>query len=155
MLAELAVKRVLHGRLPAPDYPAALRARAPQVWWGRADRTFDYARANHAPHGRVTQCAGLVAQATAQAAHAVLAARGQWITNEKQLLTRADLRQVDDFISAASPHPDALRDLVDSSRALAFNSISTLMSELSAFIRPLVLTMRIIPCRTRSPDMLR
>src|SRR6202046_2771802 len=86
VLAELAVKRVLRGALPTPEYPRALRERARQVWWGRAERTFDYARANHAPLGRITQCAGLVAQATSQAAQAVLAARGQWITNEKTLL---------------------------------------------------------------------
>ena len=49
----------------------------------------------------MTQCAGLVAQAASQAAHAVLAARGEWITNEKTLLTRAGLRQVDEFIASA------------------------------------------------------
>ena len=75
VLAELAVKRVLRGQLPTPEYPAALRARAPRVWWSRADRTFSYARDNHAPYGRLVQCAGLVAQAVSQSAHAVLAAR--------------------------------------------------------------------------------
>src|ERR1700678_263118 len=33
VLAELAVKQVLRGQLPTPEYPAALRQRAPQVWW--------------------------------------------------------------------------------------------------------------------------
>ena len=55
---------------------------------------------------------GLVAQATSYAAHAVLAARGQWVTNEKTLLTRAGLRQVDEFIAAARPDPDVMRDVV-------------------------------------------
>ena len=123
VLAELAVRRVLHGQLPAPAYPTALRKRAPRVWWGRAERTFGYARANHAPYGRVAQCAGLVAQATSQAAHAVLAARGEWITNEKQLLTRAGLRRVDDLVAAASPDPAALRDLVDDSRSLCSDAL--------------------------------
>jgi hypothetical protein len=123
VLAELSVRRVLHGQLPAPQYPAALRERAPRVWWGRAERTFGYARANHAPYGRVTQCAGLVAQATSQAAHAVLAARGEWITNEKQLLTRAGLRRVDDLIAATGPDPAALRDLVDGSRSLCSDAL--------------------------------
>jgi hypothetical protein len=44
-LAELAVRRVLHGQLPAPAYPAALREQAPKVWWSRAERTFGHARA--------------------------------------------------------------------------------------------------------------
>jgi predicted nucleotidyltransferase len=62
VLAELAVKQVLRGELPAPGYPVALRERAPGIWWDRAERTFDYARANHAPYGRLAQCAGLVAR---------------------------------------------------------------------------------------------
>ncbi len=117
VLAELAVKQVLRGQLPTPEYPAALRARAPRVWWSRADRTFSYARDNQAPYGRLVQCAGLVAQAVSQSAHAVLAARGQWVTNEKTLLTRAGLRQVDEFLPAASPAPRTLRELVERSRA--------------------------------------
>ena len=68
-------------------------------------------------YGRLAQCAGLVAQATSYAAHAVLAARGQWVTNEKTSLTRAGLRQVDEFIAAARPDPGVMRDVVDRSRA--------------------------------------
>jgi hypothetical protein len=117
VLAELSVKRVLHGELPTPAYPAALRRRAAEVWWGRADATFGYARSYHAPQRRLAQCAGLVAQGASQAAHAVLAARGEWIRNEKTLLTRAGLRTVDEFIAAARPDPDALRDLVDQASA--------------------------------------
>jgi hypothetical protein len=124
VLAELAVKRVLRGQLPTPEYPPALRERAPKVWWTRADLTFGYARANHAPYGRLAQCAGLVAQAASHAAHAVLAARGQWVTNEKTLLTRAGLRQVDEFIAAAVPDPAVLRDVVDRSEALCSAAVT-------------------------------
>ena len=113
VLAELAVHRVLRGRLPRPDYPIALRQTAPRVWWDRADRTFGYARANHAPYGRLAQCAGLTAQAASQAAHAVLAAAGEWVTNEKTLLTRAGLRRVDEFIATAGLTPDGLTRAVD------------------------------------------
>lgn len=123
VLAELSVKRVLHGELPTPGYPAALRDRAADVWWGRAEATLGYARSYHAPHRRLAQCAGLVAQAACQAAHAVLAARGEWITNEKTLLTRAGLRQVDELIAAARPDPDALRELVDRTSATCRNAL--------------------------------
>jgi len=116
VLAELSVKRVLYGSLPTPAYPQALRQRAAEVWWGRAEATFGYACSYHAPQGRLTQCVGLVAQAASQAAHAVLAARGEWVTNEKTLLTRAGLRCVDEFIAAARPDAAALRDMVDKSR---------------------------------------
>ena len=123
VLAELAVKQVLRGQLPTPVYPAALRARAPGVWWNRADHTFGYARANHAPYGRLAQCAGLVAQAASQSAHAVLAARGQWVTNEKTLLTRAGLRRIDEFLATANPEPAALREVVDRSRTLCLRTL--------------------------------
>jgi predicted nucleotidyltransferase len=118
ILAELAVKRVLRGELPTPSYPLPLRERASSIWWDRAERTFGYTLANHAPYGRATQCVGLVAQATSQAAHAVLAARGEWITNEKQLFTRAGLRSVDELIALGQPEPSVLRKVADRSRAL-------------------------------------
>jgi predicted nucleotidyltransferase len=123
VLAELSVKRVLHGELPTPEYPDALRQRAREVWWGRADATFGYARRYHARQGRLTQCAGLVAQAASQAAHAVLAARGEWITNEKTLLTRAGLRRVDEFIASARPDPEALCHVVDKTRAVCVTAL--------------------------------
>jgi predicted nucleotidyltransferase len=130
VLAELAVKQVLRGELPTPDYPVALRERAPRVWWGRAEQEFGYARTNHAPYGRLTQCAGLVAKATSYAAHAVLAARGQWVTNEKTLLTRAGLRHVDQFIAAARPDPALMQDLVDRSRAVCSDAVTDAMATL-------------------------
>jgi predicted nucleotidyltransferase len=123
VLAELSVKRVLRGELPTPDYPAELRRRARETWWGRAETTFGYARSYHAPQGRLTQCVGLVAQATSQAAHAVLAARGEWITNEKTLLTRAGLRQVDETIATAKPTPEALLDVVARARAACSDAV--------------------------------
>lgn len=129
VLAELAFSRVLRGQLPRPAYPAALRKTAPHVWWARAEPTFDYARENHAPYGRVAQCAGLVAQAASQAAHAVLAARGEWATNDKTLLTRARLRQIDDFIAMATPEPGVLRDVVELSRACCSEALAQATSE--------------------------
>jgi hypothetical protein len=48
----------------------------------------------------------------------VLAARGAWITNEKTLLTRASLRQVDERIAAAGPGPAALTGVVDRAQSL-------------------------------------
>jgi len=49
-------------------------------------------------------------QAACCAAHAVLAARGQWVTNEKTLLTRAGLRPVDEFIGWFNLMPMPGRD---------------------------------------------
>lgn len=114
VVAELAINQVLSGELPRPQYPAALRDQAPAVWWDRARLTFGYALDNHAAAGRAAQCAGLVVQA----AHAVLAARGEWVTNEKTLLTRAGLGSLDELVSTFRPDPDTLRDAVGTARSL-------------------------------------
>ena len=79
----------------------------------------------------LAQCAGLVAQATSYAAHAVLAARGQWVTNEKTLLTRAGLRQVDEFIAAARPDPGVMRDVVDRSRVVCSDAMREAVATLA------------------------
>jgi len=54
--------------------------------------------------------------------------RGQWITNEKTLLTRAGLRQVDEFIAAARPDPGVMRDVVDRSRAVCSDAVREAMA---------------------------
>jgi predicted nucleotidyltransferase len=123
LVAELAVNQVLRGELPRPSYPPALRRHAPPVWWGNASFTLSYAEANHATYGRLAQCAGLMAQAASQAAHAVLAARGQWITNEKQLLTNAGLREVDSILADLRPDPDRLRASVGDVRSLCERAV--------------------------------
>lgn len=72
------------------------------MWWGTAELVFAYGGANYVPQGRLAQCAGLV-QAASQAAHAVLAARGEWVSNEKALLTGAGLQEVDQIVTAMRP----------------------------------------------------
>ncbi|MGW7002685.1 nucleotidyltransferase domain-containing protein [Streptomyces sp. NPDC054933] len=118
VVAELAINRVLHGDLPCPDYPDALRRRAPGQWWGDARHTLAYARAAHAERGHVTDCAGAIATAACQTAHAVMAARGQWVTNEKTLLERAGLQDIDSVISKLDPRPDVLTAAIDEVTAL-------------------------------------
>jgi predicted nucleotidyltransferase len=103
LLAELAVNQVLHGSLERPAYPPALRANAPEVWWRTADQVFTYARDGHAKYGRTAQSIGLAVTAASQAAHAILAARGEWVTNEKTLLTRAGLRELDQLLTGPDP----------------------------------------------------
>jgi predicted nucleotidyltransferase len=121
LLAELAVNRVLRGELPRPDaYPRALRESAPAHWHGMAAATLAYAEAGHAPKSAVTQVAGAIALATTQTAHAVLAARGEWVTNEKGLVARAGLRQVDALLGDLTDDPAALtRAVTDTETLLA------------------------------------
>ncbi|MFB6845706.1 nucleotidyltransferase family protein [Streptomyces sp. NPDC056373] len=121
LVAELAVNRVLRGELPRPGtYPPALRASAPAYWHGTAAATLAYAKGGHAPKGALTQVAGAIALAATQTAHAVLAARGEWVTNDKGLLTRAGLRQVDAVIGDLTDDPAALtRAVTDTETLLA------------------------------------
>ncbi|GGX54496.1 nucleotidyltransferase domain-containing protein [Streptomyces minutiscleroticus] len=109
VVAELAVNEVLRGEVPRPAaYPPALRASAPDHWYGTAAATLAYAKGGHAPRGAVTQVAGAVALAALQTAHAVLAARGEWVTNEKGLVGRAGLTAVDALVQELTPVPDEL-----------------------------------------------
>jgi predicted nucleotidyltransferase len=107
LLAELGINRTLRGELPDWDYPIALQESAPGIWWDRAFHTLEYAH-SHARHGRVTQCAGLLSEATCHAGHAILAHRGEWITNEKQLLSNAGLRSIDKILAQLGTQPISL-----------------------------------------------
>lgn len=109
VVAELAVNRVLRGTLPRPAFPDALRGAAPPKWRERADLTLRYARDAYASRGQSTEVAGALATAAMYTAHAVLAARGEWVLNEKRLLHRANLRDIDAITARLSPEPDALR----------------------------------------------
>ncbi|WP_055491735.1 nucleotidyltransferase domain-containing protein [Streptomyces sp. TP-A0356] len=111
IVAELAINRVLRGTLPRSEpYPDKLRASAAERWHGTARATLAYAKAHHAPKARLTEVAGALAVAAVQAAHAVLAARGEWVTNEKRLLERAGLRGVDDIVARLGADPDGLTE---------------------------------------------
>ncbi|NKQ58174.1 nucleotidyltransferase domain-containing protein [Amycolatopsis sp. K13G38] len=103
VVAELALNQVLRGSLPRPDYPEKLKETAPEMWRGRASLTLGYARTAFAGKGQVTEVAGALAIAAAETAHAVLAARGEWVTNEKRLLKRAGLRGIDPIIAGLAP----------------------------------------------------
>ncbi|MEG8180384.1 nucleotidyltransferase domain-containing protein [Nocardia terpenica] len=118
VLAELGANRVLRGELPRPEYPEALRRNAPGVWRQHAELTLDYAASGHAAHGRLGQCVGLIVVAASCYAHAVLAARGKWVTNEKTLLTRAGLAEVDAIVEGATREPGSLRAAVGRVREL-------------------------------------
>ncbi|MFD3616706.1 nucleotidyltransferase domain-containing protein [Streptomyces sp. NPDC058676] len=119
VVAELAINRVLRGELPRPAaYPEKLRSSAAERWRGTALATLGYAKANHAPVGRLAEVAGAIATAAVQAGHGVLAGRGEWVTNEKRLLERAGLRDVDEILGRLRPEPDVLGGAVTDAEEL-------------------------------------
>ncbi|WP_410657957.1 nucleotidyltransferase domain-containing protein [Amycolatopsis sp. lyj-112] len=122
VVAELAVNRVLRGDLPCPAYPEALREKAPPMWRGRANMTLGYARSAHVPRGQATEVAGALATAAMETAHAVLASRGEWVTNEKRLLRQAGLRDIDGIVAELEAEPEALARALNEAEAL-FRSV--------------------------------
>jgi predicted nucleotidyltransferase len=118
VLAELATHLVLRGDLPRPQFPAALRESASQRWAMEATYSLDYARSAHAGRGHLAETAGAVGTAACQAAHSVLAARGEWVTNEKTLVDRAGLRGIDAILAGLRAEPAALIGAVDAAREL-------------------------------------
>ncbi|CAM5638344.1 nucleotidyltransferase domain-containing protein [Streptomyces canus] len=119
VVGELAINRVLRGEVPCPGgYPEKLRASAAERWHGTAQATLAYARAHHAPAGRVTAVAGALATAAVQAGHGILAARGEWVTNEKRLLERAGLREADDLLTGMRGQPEALATALSEAEVL-------------------------------------
>ncbi|MGY3201022.1 nucleotidyltransferase domain-containing protein [Streptomyces sp. TE5632] len=126
LVAELAINRVLRGDLPGPAaYPRALRETAPPRWYGTATATLAYAKAGHAPKGALTQVAGAVAVAATHTAHAVMAARGEWVTNEKGLIHRAGLTEVDALLEGLTASPDDLVRAVTAAEALFRRAVET------------------------------
>ncbi|MGW3116217.1 nucleotidyltransferase domain-containing protein [Streptomyces sp. NPDC001107] len=126
VVAELAVNRVLRGEASRPAaYPEKLRASAAQRWRGTAHVTLAYAKANHAPHGRLTEVAGAVATAAVQTGHAVLAARGEWVTNEKRLLERAGLRGLDPVLEQLRSDPEVLVRVIADAEDLFSSAFSS------------------------------
>jgi predicted nucleotidyltransferase len=91
VVGELAIARVLAGALPRPGFPAALRERAPRFWRGSARLHLAYADTVYARRGDALGCAGALARAVVETAHARLAADGVWALNEKGMVEQAGL----------------------------------------------------------------
>jgi len=54
----------------------------------------------------------------------VLAATGQWVTNEKALLDRAGLRDVDQVLAALTPDSGRLTQAIDDAEALLQTAVA-------------------------------
>lgn len=127
-LGEIAVNRVLAGRLPAVAYPAALRETAQERWRWNAAFSLTIAE-QHVRRGDRTLALGMMARATAQAAHAVMAGRGAWVLGEKGLVDDAGLGAAHDVLGDDRPDPaealHELRALLDAPRPQELRSHRT------------------------------
>lgn len=121
LAAELALCRVLHGELPRPTFPPALRASAPPQWFGSALFSLDnastfLARGDH-PGAVSLALKGLIA-----ASQGILAQRGAWVLNEKRIIERAGLTDIAATVLVA-PHELAAA-LVSARAAVALRAES-------------------------------
>ena len=90
---ELAIHVPIAGELPRPAFPDALAATAPERWTARAALALTFA-GQHERLGDPVAAGGQLANAVLCTAHARLAARREWVVNEKRLAARAGLRDV-------------------------------------------------------------
>jgi hypothetical protein len=60
----------------------------------------------------------MITQAACYAGHGILAARGEWITNEKRLLTRADLGEINAIVAGLRADVGELTRAVDAASRL-------------------------------------
>ncbi|MBF6134769.1 nucleotidyltransferase domain-containing protein [Nocardia otitidiscaviarum] len=118
VVAELAVNVVLRGSLPRPEFPEALRESAPKQWRERANLTMLYAKKAYVARGQVAEVAGALATAAMYTAHAVLAARGEWVLNEKRMLANAGLREIDHIIAELDQDSESLARAVAAAERL-------------------------------------
>jgi Nucleotidyltransferase domain len=112
VVGELAVAQVLVGELPRPEFPAALRQAASSFWQNAAELSLDYADSVYARRGDALGCAGWLARAVIEAAHARLAAKGVWVLNEKRIVQQAALGQLAAHFADLGRTPSRLQHAV-------------------------------------------
>ncbi len=105
LVEELATCEVVHGELPRPGFPEALRRSAPPRWRSLATLELDAAAAA-AERADVVVCVGRLAAAAICEAHARLAERGEWGLAESGIARRAGLpAKVTSTLAAAGDRP--------------------------------------------------
>jgi len=114
VMAELALNVTLSGELPRPAYPDALAREAHRRWATDAVASLRYGESAVRSRGDVAVGLANGARGLIEAAHGRLAARREWIVNEKQIVERAGLEAEAELLVAATNAVDlqaALRSL--------------------------------------------
>jgi hypothetical protein len=100
LMAELACGRVLAGTLPTiAGMPEALVSGAPPRWRFARDFSLEYARM-HVARGNIVGAVGHAAKSLVEEAHARLCTQGQWVLNEKRIVSAAGLEQAQSLFAA-------------------------------------------------------
>ena len=113
VVGELALGRVLVGDLPRPHFPDTLREAARLRWHDCAVMTLDFGRAAHAARGDVAAALATLGRAVLEASHSRLAARGEWVLNEKGLAERGGFAPLFTRLAHVGATPDELARAFD------------------------------------------
>jgi predicted nucleotidyltransferase len=97
-VGELALCRPILGEVPRPCFSDALADAAPKRWQGRASVSLMFAN-GYARLGDVVCCVGMLTDAVLCVAHGWLARDRQWALNEKRLISRAGLHEVQPLLA--------------------------------------------------------
>jgi predicted nucleotidyltransferase len=98
-VGELAICQRIFGDLPRPAFPDALAASAAARWSGRASVSLMFAE-SYASASDTACCAGMLVDAALCVGHARLAQRREWVLNEKRLLDRAGLADIQQLLAS-------------------------------------------------------
>jgi hypothetical protein len=120
LLAERAVAVPLRGTLePVVEYPRRLAETAPARWRFNAQFSLDYAFM-HARRGDVAGTVAQAAKAVIEEAHARLSAHRCWVLNEKGIVQRAELQDMQRRFSAVPESAEGLLQWAADLRAELF-----------------------------------
>lgn len=111
LAGELALCEVLHGHLPRPSFPVALRRSAPQLWYRLAAGALEVGGVHARRGDRVAAVANLT-QAVLATAQGRLASAGVWALNEKGIVERAGLGAAQALLDGLDPQA-TWRSLID------------------------------------------
>lgn len=94
LVGEASVGRVLAGTLDQPGFPPRLGLDGPQKWMWEARFWLQHA-AGHAEAGDIAACIGKCSSAIVAVSQARLLERSEWALNEKGIVIRAGLADVE------------------------------------------------------------
>ena len=110
LVGEAAVGRLLAGTLAQPAFPERLRDSGPDRWLEESRFALDRA-ASHAAREDVAACVGQCACAIVAVAQARMLRRGEWALNEKGIVRRAGMGDIEDALRDRGELPGLVHDV--------------------------------------------
>ena len=117
LMAELALSRAVHGRLPViGEFPDALSRVGARRWSAHAAFSLTHARMR-AERGDIAGAVGQAAKAVIEKAHVLACRRRLWVLNEKRLVEQTGLQDLHARFTRVPTSPSELVAWVDGLRA--------------------------------------